>query len=321
MRKRLVVIVCFPGVQPLDVVGPHEVFAGATTLLDAAGRPGGYHLELVASAPGPITTDSGLQLGAPHPLPRSRPIDTLLVPGGDGVLTARADRRLVSFIRRAARTTRRVGSVCSGTFLLAEAGLLDGRTVTTHWRRADQLASEYPAIRVDANPIYIHDGAVWTSAGVTAGIDLALAMVEDDHGADLAQTIARHLVMFLRRPGGQSQFATPVWTPPAAHDGVRVAQDHVNVDPAGDHRVDILARAAGMSGRHFTRIFHEQVGESPARYVERVRVERARGMLERDDCGVAVVATRCGFGTAETMRRAFVRRVGVAPDDYRKRFR
>ncbi len=321
MRKRLVVIVCFPGVQPLDVVGPHEVFAGATRLLDAADKPGGYRVELVASEPGPVTTESGLQLLAPHPLPRSRKIDTLLVPGGDGVLDARRDRRLISFVRRAAATSRRVGSVCSGTFLLAEAGLLDGRRVTTHWRRADQLAAEYPALEVDAEPIYIHDGVMWTSAGVTSGIDLALAMVEQDHGAEVAQTIARHLVMFLRRPGGQSQFATPVWTAPATHDGVRAAQEQVNLDPARDHRVDTLASAAGMSGRHLTRVFHEQVGESPGRYVERVRVERARGMLERDDCGVAVVAQRCGFGTAETMRRAFVRRVGVAPDDYRKRFR
>ena len=321
MRKRLVVIVCFPGVQPLDVVGPHEVFSGATKLLASAREQGGYAIELVASTPGAMTTESGLQLVAPRPLPQARQIDTLLIPGGDGVLAARADRTLVRFIGRAARTTRRVGSVCSGTFLLAEAGLLDGRRVTTHWRRADQLAAEYPAVRVDADPIYIHDGSIWTSAGVTAGIDLALAMVEEDHGAEIAQTIARHLVMFLRRPGGQSQFAAPVWTPPAAHDGVRAAQDHVNVDPASDHRVDILARAAGMSSRHFTRVFHEQVGESPARYVERVRVDRARGMLERDDYGVAVVAQRCGFGTAETMRRAFVRRVGVAPDDYRKRFR
>jgi transcriptional regulator GlxA family with amidase domain len=321
MRSRLVVIVCFPGVQPLDVVGPHEVFAGATRLLASSHKPGGYQVELVASTPGPVTAESGLVLVASHPLPRARSIDTLLVPGGDGVFDARADQRLVSFVRRAARTTRRVGSVCSGTFLLAEAGLLDGRTVTTHWRRAGQLADEYPELRVDADPIYIHDDTIWTSAGVTAGIDLALAMVEQDHGPDLAQTIARHLVMFLRRPGGQSQFAAPVWTAPAAHDGVRAAQDHVNVDPAGDHRVDTLARAAGMSGRHFTRVFHEQVGESPARYVERVRVERARAMLERDECGVAVVAQRCGFGTAETMRRAFVRRIGVAPDDYRKRFR
>ena len=316
------VIVCFPGVQPLDVVGPHEVFVGATRLLEAGGkRAPGYRVDLAATTPGPVTCESGLTLFAPRPLPRSRAIDTLLVPGGDGVFDARADRKLVGFVRRAAAGARRVGSVCSGAFVLAEAGLLDGRTVTTHWRRAARLADDYPAVDVEPDPIFVHDGPIWTSAGVTAGIDLALAMVEEDHGAELAQIIARNLVMFLRRSGGQSQFATPVWTPLASHDAVRAAQELVNADPATDHRVDVLAHAVGMSARHFTRRFHEQTGESPARYVERVRVDHARGMLETHDAGVAAVAKRCGFGTAETMRRAFVRRIGVPPDDYRKRFR
>ena len=321
MRPRLVAIACFPGVQPLDVVGPHEVFVGATRLINARSLAGrSYEVRLVATTPGVVTSESGLSLVAPHALPRPRDIDTLLIPGGDGVLAARGDAALLRFVRRAATTARRVASVCSGTFILAEAGLLDGRIVTTHWRRAEQLQREYPAIDVDADPIFLHDGAIWTSAGVTAGIDLALAMVEEDHGAELAQAIARQLVMFLRRPGGQSQFATPVWTAPARHNAVRAAQERINLDPSADHRVDVLAQAVGMSSRHFTRRFVEQTGDSPARYIERVRVEHARGMLERDDAGVAVIAKRCGFGTAETMRRAFVRRIGVPPDDYRKRF-
>lgn len=324
MDPRLVAIVCFAGMQPLDVVGPHEVFAGATRLLAAdasRGRPAGYDVRLVAAAPGAVVGESGLALVVDDPLPHPGAVDTLIVPGGDGVLAARVDTALVDFVRATAGSARRVASVCSGTFVLAEAGLLDGRTVTTHWRRAKQLATDYPAVAVDADPIYVHDGRIWTSAGVTAGIDLALAMVEEDHGPTLAQTIARHLVMFLRRPGGQSQFATPVWSPATGLDTIRAAQDAVHADPGADHRVAVLAGRVGMSARHFTRRFHEEVGEPPARYVEHVRVECARALLERDEAGVRVVAERCGFGTAETMRRAFLRRVGVAPDDYRKRFR
>ena len=321
MAPRLVAIVCYPGVQPLDVVGPHEVFTGAVRLLTAQGAEVPYDIRLVAATPGPVAGESGLALVAPHPLPSPGTVDTLVVPGGDGVIAARDDAELVGYVGAVARSARRVASVCSGTFVLAAAGLLDGRTVTTHWRRAAQLAREHPEVTVDADPIYRHDDRIWTSAGVTAGIDLALAMVEEDHGAELAQTIARHLVMFLRRPGGQSQFAAPVWNPPARHDAIRAAQDSVHADPATDHRIEALARRVGMSPRHFTRRFHEEVGEPPARYVERIRVECARVMLERDDAGVRAVATRCGFGTAETMRRAFLRQIGVAPDDYRKRFR
>jgi transcriptional regulator GlxA family with amidase domain len=322
MADRVVLIACFPRVQPLDVVGPHEVFAGATRLLESVGSDAPrYRVHIVAGTPGPVTSESGLTLHAGRALPRTGAIDTLLVPGGDGALTVRHDARYMAWLRRAVTRSRRVGSVCSGAFVLAEAGLLDGCRVTTHWHRAEQLRREYPALAVDADPIFTRTGDIWTSAGVTAGIDLALAMVEEDHGAELAQTIARHLVMFLRRPGGQSQFATALWSGPAARDAIRDAQQRVHADPAADHRVDALADAVSMSPRHFTRVFQSQIGESPARYVERVRVERARTLLEQEPLGVAAVAVRSGFGTAETMRRAFLRRVGVAPDDYRKRFR
>jgi transcriptional regulator GlxA family with amidase domain len=310
-------IVCFAGIQPLDVVGPHEVFAGASQALTALD---GYVVHLLAAEPGTIRGSSGLAIVADRPLPRRPAFDTLVVPGGDGVDTALEDRALVAWIRRAGAGSRRVASVCSGSLLLAEAGLLDGRRATTHWRRAQQFAERYPAVTVDADPIFIHDGKMWTSAGVTSGIDLALALVEADHGSDLAQRVARHLVMFLRRPGGQSQFATPVWTRRAEHDAVREAQELIDVTPDGDHRVETLARLVGMSPRNFARVFAAQTGETPARYVERVRVDHARLILELETCGVVAVARRCGFGSAETLRRAFVRRVGVAPDDYRKRF-
>ncbi|HVQ91007.1 MAG TPA: GlxA family transcriptional regulator [Mycobacteriales bacterium] len=321
MSSRLVVIIAYPGLQPLDVVGPHEVFAGATRVLHGSGRGGGYRLSLVSRTPQEVVTESGLRLGAdPLPAPGRR-LDTLLIPGGLGVQAARSDPVLVDWIRRAAGCARRTAAVCSGAFLAAEAGLLDGRTVTTHWARAALLAADFPAVRVDADPIYLRDGPVWTSAGVTAGIDLALAMVGADYGAEVAQTVARWLVMFLHRPGGQTQFAAPVWTPRAEHGGIRAAQAHIEADPGGDHRVPALARVAAMSPRHFARLFTEEVGESPGRYVERVRIEAARQELETTTDTLDVVARRCGLGTAETLRRTMHRRHGVSPDAYRRRFR
>ncbi|MCU1395367.1 MAG: HTH-type transcriptional regulator glxA [Ilumatobacteraceae bacterium] len=318
---RRIVIVCFPGVQPLDVTGPHEVFAGANQVLDHLhSESPRYELLLCADPVGIVTSESGLGLVAPHAIPVRGPIDTLLLPGGNGVYAARSDEALLQRIRRAAPRSRRIATVCSGTFLGAAAGLLDGRRVTTHWARAAQLAAAHPALDVDPDAIHINDGNVWTSAGVTAGIDLALALVEDDHGTDVAQHVARHLVMFLRRPGGQSQFAAPVWEARAERQSVRAAQDLVNADPAADLRVGALAAVSNMSERHFTRVFAAEVGEPPAKYVERIRVEAARRRLEQRDANIATVARQCGFGTAETMRRSFLRRVGVNPDDYRRHF-
>lgn len=316
-----VVIVCYPGMQPLDVTGPHEVFAGANSVLRAhrsAAEP--YELLLCAREPGTVSSESGLGIAAPHTIPTRGPIDILLLPGGDGVYAARHDAALVASIRAAAKRSARIATVCTGTFLAATAGLLDGKRVTTHWARAARLAAEHPDLDVVADAIYVRDGDVWTSAGVTAGIDLALAMVEQDHDPDVAQTVARHLVMFLRRPGGQSQFAAPVWDKPAEKDAIRLAQDLVNANPAADLRVANLAAAACLSERHFTRVFAAEIGEPPAKYVERVRVEVARRELEQRGAVVATVARRCGFGSAETMRRSFIRRLGVAPDDYRRRF-
>ena len=211
--QRHVVIVAFEGLQPLDAVGPHEVFAGAGRAAAALGRVGGYRVTLASAGGETVRTESGLVLGT-SPLPAwSERIDTLVVPGGQGAEEAARDEALLSFIRRAAPHCRRVATVCSGAFLGAAAGLLQGRRVTTHWARARQLAEDYPALTVDPDPIYIHDGKYWSSAGVTAGIDLALALVQEDLGVDVAQTVARWLVMFLHRPGGQTQFASPVWVP------------------------------------------------------------------------------------------------------------
>ncbi|MEO7371447.1 MAG: AraC family transcriptional regulator, partial [Ilumatobacteraceae bacterium] len=282
MTRRSVVIVAFDGMQPLDAIGPHEVFAGATAVLASQKRSSaGYDLSIVSRDGTPITTESGLQIvTAPLPSLRGQPkFDTLLIPGGEGTRTVRYDKPLVDWIRAAARSSRRIASVCSGAFIAAEAGLLDARTVTTHWAKARQLADEYPRVIVDPDPIYRRDGKVWTSAGVTAGIDLALAMVEIDYGNVVAQTVARWMVMFLHRPGGQTQFAAPVWVPRATRSSVRSTQDYIDMHPAADHRLDLLAERAAMSSRHFSRVFTTEVGETPARYVERVRIEAARSEL------------------------------------------
>ena len=322
MAARSIVLVAYPGVQVLDVAGPHEVFAGANSLMAAAGRAAPYTLRVVSPNGGVVRSESGLALETTT-LPRaSARIDTLVLAGGSGVQRARCDAQLIDWIRIAALRTRRVATVCSGTFLAAEAGLLDGRCVTTHWARADRLSTEFPALDVDPDPIFVRsdDGRIWTSAGVTAGIDLALALVEEDHGGHVAQTVARWLVMFLRRPGGQSQFAAPVWMPRAERSAIRAVQHQIDTDPGGDHRVPSLAARGAMSLRHFTRVFTAEVGETPGQYVERVRTDAARRALEETDEPVTTIARRCGFGTAETLRRTFVKRLGVAPDHYRRRF-
>jgi transcriptional regulator GlxA family with amidase domain len=321
MSERHVVVVAFPGVQPLDAVGPIEVFAGATRAARALGRNEEYRVTLASTDGQPVRTESGIALGtAPLPEP-SEPIDTLVIAGGNGTGAARHDAQLISWIRTVAPACRRVTTVCTGAFLAAEAGLLSGRRVTTHWASADRLEAEFPDIAVDPDPIYIRDGRYWTSAGVTAGIDLALALVQEDLGVDVAQTAARWLVMFLHRPGGQTQFASPVWVRRAERSTVRAVQALVESAPAGDHRVPVLAAAAAMSLRHFTRVFSTEVGETPGKFVERVRLEAARGELETTNDTLDVIAARCGFGTAESLRRVTQRRLGVAPDAYRRRFR
>ncbi|MGV0788277.1 GlxA family transcriptional regulator [Mycolicibacterium sp. XJ2] len=317
---RSVVILGFAGVQALDLVGPFEVFTGASRYLQDKGREG-YDARVVTLDGEPAATGTGLALVA-QPLPDPRePIDTLVLPGGIGVHDAKANLDLVNWIQTVAQNSRRVVTVCTGAFLAAEAGLLDGCTATTHWAFTEQLAREFPMVTVDPEPIFVRSNErIWTAAGVTAGIDLALSLVEDDHGTDAAQTVARWLVMYLRRPGGQTQFAAPVWMPRAKKAPIREVQEAIETEPGGVHSITELARRAAMSPRHFTRLFTEEVGEAPGAYVERIRTEAARRQLEETDDTVTVIAARCGFGSAESLRRNFVRRLGISPDQYRKTF-
>ena len=319
---RSVLILGFPGVQSLDLVGPSEVFTSSTLCLQGMGRADdGYDVRVVSRNGEPATTGTGLALVAePLPDPR-RPVDTIVLPGGFGTDAARQNPDVIGWIQIAAENARRVVSVCTGAFLAAQAGLLDGCVATTHWAFAGQLAREFPKITVDPEPIFVRSSDhVWTAAGVTAGIDLALSLVEDDYGTEVAQTVARWLVLYLRRPGGQTQFAAPVWMPRAKRAPIRDVQEAIEAEPAGPHSIPELARRAAMSPRHFTRVFTDEVGEAPGAYVERIRTEAARRQLEETDDTVTVIAARCGFGTAETLRRNFVRRLGISPDQYRKTF-
>jgi transcriptional regulator GlxA family with amidase domain len=329
MSRRCVVFVIFDGFQSLDLVGPHEVLdcAGrfAVELGHRAADAGGvgYECRVAAAAAGPVRSSSGLPVHAGCTVADLDPagIDTLVVVGGIGVDRARHDAGLVGWVARAGAEARRVASVCSGVFLLAAAGLTAGRRVTTHWRREEQLRREHPGLDVDCDPIFVRDGRLWTSAGVTAGMDLALALVDDDLGHDVAHAVACELVLHLRRPGSQSQFSVPLWSRPPSTDPIRAAVAAVHADPGARHGVADLAEQAHLSPRHLQRRFTAEVGVPPAAYVGQVRVEAARRALVEDDEPVDALARRLGFGTAETLRRAFHRHLGVAPSEYRARFR
>jgi transcriptional regulator GlxA family with amidase domain len=247
-------------------------------------------------------------------------IDTLVVAGGVGTARALGDRGLIAFVRSAAARARRVASVCTGAFVLAEAGLLDGRRATTHWSACAQLAARYPKVSVDPDPIFVRDGRIWSSAGVTAGMDLALALVEQDHGRDVALGVARELVLFLKRPGGQAQFSAQLQAQLAERAPLRDLQAWMADHPGADLSVEALARRVAMSPRHFARVFKQETGATPARAALAARVEAARRRLEDGADGLEGVADACGFGSAEVMRRAFLRTLRVGPAVYRRRF-
>jgi transcriptional regulator GlxA family with amidase domain len=309
-RRDVVVVVC-EGVVLLDLAGPVQVLNSAD----------GYRVRLASLDGRAVRSDTGVVLGVDCALSDvAGRVDTVVAPGPPPGQLDRFPAALIAEVRRLGGAARRVTSVCTGAFLLAEAGLLAGRQATTHWFMCADLAARFPDVAVRPDAIYVRDEQVVTSAGVTAGIDLALALVEEDWGAELARTVARQLVVFLRRPGGQSQFS--VWgdVPPPRSPALRTVLDAVVAEPAAGHTLAAMAARAMVSERHLTRLFQRELGMTPGQYVTRVRVEAARTLLESCDAGVEAVARRCGFGSDETMRRVFLQVLGITPTAYRQRF-
>jgi transcriptional regulator GlxA family with amidase domain len=313
-------MLAFPRVQLLDVTGPLQVFASANEFVAQSGGTPPYALQVVAPGGGfGVIASAGVGLAA-GPLPdTSATLDTLMVAGGPGVDAAAADSTLLNWLPMRAASARRIASVCTGAFLLAATGLLDGRRAATHWSFCTELARRYPAIHVEPDPIFVRDGPIWTSAGVTAGIDLALALVEEDLGRTVALAVARYLVVFLKRPGGQAQFSTTL-SLQTAEDRFGALHNWINAHLASDISLSRLASQAGMSERSFSRHYVEATGLTPARGVEQLRVEAARRLLSDSHLPIKRIADRCGFGSEETMRRGFLRLLAATPQDYRGRF-
>ena len=315
MASRRIGVLALPGVQLLDVAGPIDVFAEANVQAGVEI----YLPQVIGLTAAPIRSSSGLAI-----LPdltcadADGGFDTLLVAGTPRAGQDEAPPAATAWLRAAAPRARRFGSVCSGAFFLAQAGLLDGRQATTHWAAADELARRYPALRVQPDALYVKDGPVRTAAGVTAGLDLALALVEEDLGAEIGRRVAAQLVMYFRRPGGQLQFSRRGEAVPAGRSALQELQRYVAAHPAEDHSVPRLAERAGLSPRHFARLFRSEVGITPAAWVEAARVEAARRRLEHGHAAPKQVAADCGFADADTLRRAFLRRVGVTPASYRR---
>jgi transcriptional regulator GlxA family with amidase domain len=312
-----IVILAPPGVQSLDVVGPAEVFWEAARRL---GDPSAYQVQVMGTTAGAVCGTGSLRFLADRTIyDPDEPIDTLLV-GGDPAFD-QIDPAVTAWLRRRVPSIRRHGSVCTGVFFLAAAGLLDGKRVTTHWECAAKLEREYPKLIVDADQIFIHDGVLCTTAGVTAGMDLALALVEEDFGRELALIVARYMVMFLKRPGGQSQFSAHLAAQMSSKTSMQRAQEYALENLTADLSVEALALHAGMSTRNFARVFRREMNMTPAEFVEAARLDAARRMLVDTSTPLQRVAHICGFGNVDGMRRTFVRNIGIAPLDYRKRFR
>ncbi|NWH07375.1 MAG: GlxA family transcriptional regulator [Alphaproteobacteria bacterium] len=322
-KPRRIVMLAFDGAQILDITGPLQILSGVNDALSDGSRA--YDFAILNRSARPIVTSSGMRLlsdqsflGLPSQFWRG--VDTLMVTGGEGTAQAMGDADLIGAIRDGARAARRVVSICSGAFLLAQAGLLDGKRATTHWVSAERLAQMFPAVSVDADAIYVRDGRIWTSAGITAGMDLALALVREDFGAAMALKIAQRHVMYVARPGGQSQFSAKLSASFSADTrlGTLIQQLPLMLDQ--DLSVPRLAERAAMSERNFLRQFRAETGVPPARFIERLRLEAAREMLAASGHPVAHVARHCGFGSPESMRRIFQRDLRISPAAFRARF-
>ncbi|MES2531110.1 MAG: GlxA family transcriptional regulator [Pseudomonadota bacterium] len=313
-----IAILAFPRFQLLDVAGPADVFAEASRQL---GQPDAYEVRVIGTTEGLLASSGGLRLAVDDTVATHRgPIDTLLVAGSPEIDDMASDTPLQEWLRFQAQTVRRYGSVCTGAFVLAASGLLDGKRVATHWNSTARLAAAYPNACVEADANYVKEGKLFTSAGVTAGMDLALAMVEEDHGRDLALRVARQLVMFLKRPGGQSQFSAHLAAQTAERSSMREVQEHVLAHLRSDLSVPVLASHAGMSERSFARIFRSETGTTPAEFVENARIDAARRLAEDSDAPAKRLADAVGYANVDGFRRAFSRRLGVSLVEYRRRF-
>lgn len=314
MGERIVVVVAYDHAELLEIAGVITPLA----MVNHMGAPHSYR-PIVATPGGvPIELGSGFAFTGQQALEQlTGPLDTLVVTGGPGAAEASSDVLLVGHVRRLAGESRRVASVCTGAYVLAAAGLLDGRRATTHWAFAEHFAASFPRVRVDPRPIHIQDGNVYTAAGVTSAIDLTLAFIQEDQGAQMARTVSRHLVTYLHRPGDQAQISMFTATSPPDDDLVRRVVDHISGHLDGDLSTSALAACAGISARHLARLFVDRMGETPGRYVRRARVEAAATLLASAHLSLPELARQCGLGSAETLRRAFVEQYGVSPAQYR----
>jgi len=321
-KRRRVVIVTNLGAQTLEYIGPMQVFHEANYFLEHSGRPDlGYDVEVVTTQPGAVYEVNGLKIVVDKPYHRVRGVvDTLMFQAVDEDESVLHDEQFLSWVSRMSRRVRRIVSICVGTFILAESGVLDGRRATTHWSACDDFRRRYPRVALDPDPIYIKDGNIYTSAGSTSGLDLTVALVEEDFGKELARRVAQGMVMYLKRPGNQAQFSVQLSGQFAEEERFRELQLYVLENPDQDLSVETLAENVGMSPRNFARVFTRQVGITPGRFVEQSRLERARRHLEETHLPVSQVAERCGYTTREGMRLAFDRHLSISPREYRRRF-
>ncbi|MGA8878618.1 MAG: GlxA family transcriptional regulator [Candidatus Korobacteraceae bacterium] len=319
---RRVLLLAAPDTQILDLVGPYQVLARASEIVARTrSGPPVYSLEVVTTERGSLHTSCGLRIDAHRTFREvSGRVDTLLIVGGSCVEAGREELAVVEWLQRIAPQTRRLGSICTGAFLLARAGLLEGRRATTHWNYCERLARRYPGVKLDPDPIYIHDGNIYTSAGVTAGMDMALALVEEDVGSAIALAVARELVLYLRRPGSQSQFSAALNLQAADRQPFRELGAWVLDNLRKNLSVDVLAGRLGMSPRNFARVFRQQMNMTPAKFVETLRLDAARRRLQESNVSLDSVASSCGFRNSDAMRTTFKRVLRVAPGEYRWRF-
>ena len=316
-------MLAFTGCEILDVCGPLDIFCYTNFMLQQLGKTSKpvYSFEILAEQAGPVATTFGVQLVANRAFnDAGSEFDTLIIAGGVGAMATRENGEMIEWIRRTSQSVRRVASICTGAFLLAECGLLDGRRATTHWHFCENLARDYPTVQVEPDRIFIRDGTYYTSGGITAGIDLALALVEDDWGSEVANRVARFLLVFFRRPGGQSQFSSFIPVEAKTRMDVRELQGWIIDHPTEDLSVEALAERLLMSPRNFARVFLKEVGTTPASFVEQVRINVARSKIEQTKLPLKLISEQSGFGSDEQMRRTFQRHLKVSPQDYRERF-